>query len=93
MAYSTIIFTIDGPVATLSFNRPEKLNAVTPEMRPSISSPRWRSMNSTFFSAMESRSASSAASSAGGPGRPRSRRCVHTRGSVLTSGLTPEFPS
>jgi len=32
MAYNSIIFTIDGPVATLSFNRPEKLNAVTPEM-------------------------------------------------------------
>lgn len=32
MAYNTLIFTIDGPVATLSFNRPEKLNAVSPEM-------------------------------------------------------------
>jgi enoyl-CoA hydratase len=32
MAYNTIIFSLDGPVATLSFNRPEKLNAVTPEM-------------------------------------------------------------
>ncbi len=32
MAYSTLIFTIDGPVATISFNRPEKLNALTPEV-------------------------------------------------------------
>jgi len=32
MPYNTIILSIDGPVATLSFNRPEKLNAVSPEM-------------------------------------------------------------
>ncbi|MBI4642855.1 MAG: enoyl-CoA hydratase/isomerase family protein [Deltaproteobacteria bacterium] len=32
MSYNTLIFTIDGPAATLSFNRPEKLNAVSPEM-------------------------------------------------------------
>jgi enoyl-CoA hydratase len=37
MAYNTLIFTIDGPVATLSFNRPEKLNAVSPEMMSEIS--------------------------------------------------------
>jgi len=32
MAYKTIIFTTDGPVATISFNRPEKLNALSPEV-------------------------------------------------------------
>jgi enoyl-CoA hydratase len=32
MAYKTIIFTADGPVATISFNRPEKLNALSPEV-------------------------------------------------------------
>lgn len=37
MSYNTIIFTIDGPVATLSFNRPEKLNAVNPEMLEEVS--------------------------------------------------------
>lgn len=37
MAYNTLIFTIDGPVACLSFNRPEKLNAVSPEMMTEFS--------------------------------------------------------
>ncbi|MHB8067616.1 MAG: enoyl-CoA hydratase/isomerase family protein [Desulfobaccales bacterium] len=37
MAYDTLIFSIDGPVATISFNRPEKLNALTPEVVAELS--------------------------------------------------------
>ena len=32
MSYETLLYTVDGPVATITLNRPEQLNTIVPPM-------------------------------------------------------------
>ena len=32
MSYSTILYAVDGPIATITLNRPDSLNTIVPPM-------------------------------------------------------------
>ena len=36
MDFKTIVYTVDGPIATITLNRPERLNALVPPMPAEI---------------------------------------------------------
>jgi enoyl-CoA hydratase len=38
MTYQTILYATDGPVATISLNRPERLNTIVPPMPEELGS-------------------------------------------------------
>ncbi len=37
MSYQTILYTVDGPIATITLNRPEQLNTIVPPMPDEVS--------------------------------------------------------
>ena len=39
MEYETILYELDGGVLTITFNRPERLNACSPEMNQAFRAP------------------------------------------------------
>ena len=32
MSYETLLYAVDGPIATITLNRPERLNTIVPPM-------------------------------------------------------------